>query len=572
MTQRHAKRFADDLRGRRGSEKLAAAAWRGAGAAAKVSRFLQREFAVNEAHADRLHAPRIVSFDRQERDAAGHEDRRQIVDAGKRHHHRRQALVAGRDADHAAPGGQRSDQPPEDDRRIVAIGEAVEHRRRALRSAVARIGARRGKRNRAGALEFTRRRFDEQTDFPVTGVIAERDWRAVRRAHAAVRREDQELGPPHRRRAPNPCRRSASIRTHRLKAAPGGTLPSAATLPSDQGRAWRCRRDSGRWCRIDWNSRCGIVAGLLTWCRFVLRPEQVYISYWLPATVAVVADDLTGAADAAAGFLRARLGAIVTWADPDFDSRLLHETDVLAVDARTRVLQSGLAAEITSKTVATLFEAGVTTLYKKIDSTLRGHIGVEVGAALGAWRRGSLAIVAPAFPAMGRVTIDGRVRVHGVVLDRPAIATLLTDAGLRTRTMDLSAIRRGGLANALIESRATGIDAVVCDAEIDKDLITIAGAGRDLGTHAVWVGAGGLTHALATNLPGGARSQAVIVPGSGGVLIVIGSATEIAAEQAAHLRASGVTGIDVPSDVAGARRPIGTCPPRRAHCRRAGQR
>ena len=35
----------------------------------------------------------------------------------------------------------------------------------------------------------------EQADFPVAGVIAERERRAVRLAHAALRAEDQRLGP-----------------------------------------------------------------------------------------------------------------------------------------------------------------------------------------------------------------------------------------------------------------------------------------------------------------------------------------------------------------------------------------
>lgn len=270
----------------------------------------------------------------------------------------------------------------------------------------------------------------------------------------------------------------------------------------------------------------------------------------MPATVAVVADDLTGAADAAVGFLRASLTAIVTWADPDFDARLLRDTDVVAIDARTRVHDSARAATITAKTVTTLFEAGVTTLYKKIDSTLRGHIGVEVAAALGSWRPGSLAIVAPAFPAMGRVTIDGRVRVHGVVTDRPAIATLLNDAGLRTHTIDLATARGGNLTAALRQAQEHGVDAVVCDAEIDEDLAAIASAGRALGTRAVWVGSGGLTHMLATSVvTGGRGASTVLVRGAGGVLTVIGSATEIAAQQAAHLLASGVSVVEVSPDV-----------------------
>ena len=122
--------------------------------------------------------------------------------AGQRHHHRRQSLVAGGHAEHAAARRQRSDQPAEHRGRVVAIGQAVEHRRRALRAAVTRIGA--GARERDGArrLELACRRFHQQSDFPVAGVIAEGDRRAVGGANAAVGRENQELAAGHRRRLP----------------------------------------------------------------------------------------------------------------------------------------------------------------------------------------------------------------------------------------------------------------------------------------------------------------------------------------------------------------------------------
>src|SRR5262245_60321462 len=113
----------------------------------------------------------------------------------------------------------------------------------------------------------------------------------------------------------------------------------------------------------------------------------------MAAAVAVVADDLTGAADAAAGFVRARFSTIVTWADPQVDPALMREADVISIDAGTRALDAGDAGAVTTKVVTTMFRAGVTTLYKKIDSTLRGHIGEEVRAALDAWHPGSIAIV-----------------------------------------------------------------------------------------------------------------------------------------------------------------------------------
>ena len=203
MSDRHAQRLAHHLRCCGGPEELTPAAGRAARAASEIRRFLERDGAVDEPHAERLHLARILALLRHQRDAAGHEHRGQIVAGRERHHHRGQSLVARRHAEHAAPRRQRSNQPAEDRRRIVPERQAVEHRRRALRSAVARIGARRRKRNRAGRLEHTRRRFEQQSDFPVTGVIPERDRRPIGRANAAVRREHQKLFAAERRRIPS---------------------------------------------------------------------------------------------------------------------------------------------------------------------------------------------------------------------------------------------------------------------------------------------------------------------------------------------------------------------------------
>ena len=202
MAERHPKRFGDDLRRGRRAEELAAPARGRTGAAAEIGGILQRNLIVHVAHANRLDARGILAFHRQQRDAARDEHAGQVVHAGQRHHHRRQPFIAGRDAEHTASGRQRSDQPAEHRRRVVAIGQAVEHRRRALRPSVARIGAGAGERDRARCLELTRRRFHQQADFPVSGVIPEGDRRAVWRANPAVRRENQELAAGHGRRFP----------------------------------------------------------------------------------------------------------------------------------------------------------------------------------------------------------------------------------------------------------------------------------------------------------------------------------------------------------------------------------
>ncbi len=54
------------------------------------------------ARADGLHLAGVLALLRQQRDAAGHQHAGQVARARQRHHHGRQALVAGGHADHAA--------------------------------------------------------------------------------------------------------------------------------------------------------------------------------------------------------------------------------------------------------------------------------------------------------------------------------------------------------------------------------------------------------------------------------------------------------------------------------------
>ncbi|MEQ7124694.1 four-carbon acid sugar kinase family protein [Actinopolymorpha sp. B11F2] len=300
------------------------------------------------------------------------------------------------------------------------------------------------------------------------------------------------------------------------------------------------------------------------------------------ARIGVVADDLTGAADTAVGFIRSGFSALVTWADQEHAGTPM-EVDVLAIDSGTRALGPPRAEATTLRIVGELRASRVRTLYKKVDSLLRGHVGVEVKAALTAWEPDAVAIVAPAFPATGRTTVRGQVLVEGVPLDRPSISRLLTDAGLAVARADLADVRSGALAATFSAHRGTGSQAIVCDAETDADLRSIAAAGADLGSCVVWVGSGGLAATLAatlstglstgttdgtaladltgTGLPADLTGRALattnpVLPAawgghvtpaaSGPVLLVVGSTAVIARAQVDHLAAAGVAHVTIP--------------------------
>jgi hypothetical protein len=72
--------------------------------------------AVGKARADRLHFAGVFRAARRQGHPAGDDQPGSSFSAGQGHHHGRQALVAGGDAQHALPGGQRARQAAHDDR------------------------------------------------------------------------------------------------------------------------------------------------------------------------------------------------------------------------------------------------------------------------------------------------------------------------------------------------------------------------------------------------------------------------------------------------------------------------
>ena len=131
--------------------------------------------------------------------------------------------------------------------------------------------------------------------------------------------------------------------------------------------------------------------------------------------IAVLADDLTSALDGAAPFAARLLAARVVLDASAVDSA---GVVVISVDLDSRFLDPVMAEE---RFAAAACLPGARVLYKTVDSTLRGNIGAEIRGALRGSRR-RRAVVAPAFPAAGRITLGGRQLVDGVPLERTLFA------------------------------------------------------------------------------------------------------------------------------------------------------
>lgn len=267
----------------------------------------------------------------------------------------------------------------------------------------------------------------------------------------------------------------------------------------------------------------------------------------------IVADDLTGAADCGLTCLAANLDTVVVLEDSE---PVPPSVDAVSVDAATRQLSPSQATEQTARLTRRYLSPQTRILFKKLDSTLRGHVAQEIAAVLSVARalRGaqSIAIVAPAFPAMGRTMVGGRLFVRGVAVETTEIwhrealnasAYLpgrLGEHGLRTTHIDLQTVRsEKRLSDALSAAKAQH-DAVVCDAETDEDLRAIALAGRTLDGSLVWAGSAGLAAQLPQAMGIGRERRALRVTGAslsteGPLLFVIGSPSQASRDQIPRL-------------------------------------
>lgn len=134
----------------------------------------------------------------------------------------------------------------------------------------------------------------------------------------------------------------------------------------------------------------------------------------------IIADDFTGALDTGIQF--ADYGArteIMTDADVDFAE--YPTAEVIIVDTETRHLHGTEAYDIVFNLTQRAVNSGITCLYKKTDSGLRGNIAEEVRAVLDASGQGFIAFL-PAFPQMNRIVKDGISYVDGIPISESVFA------------------------------------------------------------------------------------------------------------------------------------------------------
>lgn len=223
-----------------------------------------------------------------------------------------------------------------------------------------------------------------------------------------------------------------------------------------------------------------------------------------PVRVAILADDLTGAGDTAVQFAEAGWPAFLqrTARPPP-----LPDVAAVARALGTRALPDDVADRRTAEAVEDQLAAGVTRLYVKIDSTLRGSVAAQLRGALRAWRARhptAFAVLCPAYPAMGRTISEGRLWVNGRSLEvspagvdpvTPVKTSVMTELVPGARVVP--ALPRDEL-RAAMEAAAERAAVVVVEAQTPAHVQALAEVVAALGPGALPAGSAGLALPLAS--------------------------------------------------------------------------
>ncbi|SFM46871.1 Uncharacterized conserved protein YgbK, DUF1537 family [Gracilibacillus orientalis] len=257
--------------------------------------------------------------------------------------------------------------------------------------------------------------------------------------------------------------------------------------------------------------------------------------------IGIIADDLTGANDSGVQLTEKGIKTSVLFNIPEHTQGL---DSGLVIDTNSRSLSSLEAKSITKKATLFLKEAGYRYVYKKMDSTLRGHIGIEL-KALSEVYLPEFVIIAPAFPAHGRTTKDGIHYVNGVRISDTEVAKdpkhpvresyiprlIENEIGEAVGLLTKKDITSSVLRDKLQYFKEENTQYIVCDAESQEELQQMAQQILSISESVVWAGSAGLAEVLPEVLGISQQVETRSFPKSTNVLTVCGSLSEVTQSQ-----------------------------------------
>ena len=139
----------------------------------------------------------------------------------------------------------------------------------------------------------------------------------------------------------------------------------------------------------------------------------------------MIADDLTGANANCSLMKKIGLNSASVLSIDDYEEK--ENIQAIAVTTDSRSMFKKESYNIVTKAMSIFRKEDVKLFNKRIDSTMRGNIGIEVEAMIDSLGEDYMAIAVPVYPATGRIVVNGVMLVNGNLL-------LNTDAGKDTKS------------------------------------------------------------------------------------------------------------------------------------------
>jgi uncharacterized protein YgbK (DUF1537 family) len=221
--------------------------------------------------------------------------------------------------------------------------------------------------------------------------------------------------------------------------------------------------------------------------------------------------------------------------------RTTSKAEVIAWNTESRDVDATVSVLRMEEAAARLAIDGAHYVFKKIDSIFRGNSFTEIAACLGMFPH-EIAIIAPAFPELGRTMRNGELTIEDVSgRHHRDIFESLRGAGVRPHKV-LNAREIAG-------AYASGARVLLCDSATEQDLQAVVGAVLDAAGagRVLWIGSGGLAHALAGLLCVVEAPNCPIITGSS-VVFAVGSDHPVTLRQLEHLKLADLDAVVVAID------------------------
>ncbi|MGG0738252.1 four-carbon acid sugar kinase family protein [Niallia taxi] len=219
--------------------------------------------------------------------------------------------------------------------------------------------------------------------------------------------------------------------------------------------------------------------------------------------LAVISDDLTGASDCGAQLVPYGLNVVVSVKN----DRIKRQNDTVIFNTDSRSLSKEEAYKKVHELASILAAEKFDVIYKKIDSTMRGNIGIELNALFEALCPDFI-VIAPGYPKNDRIIANGLHYLNGKLLHETEVAKdpktpvlesnitkmIKQQAGRRVGHINKEVLRSGidDICKALQKYKQEGVSYITVDSVEELNFEVLLHAINLMNYKTVYCGSSGL--------------------------------------------------------------------------------